>query len=661
MATASPVDVTLMRQLGPHKFEVSMANGGSDAVLHVADRLGAHVAKCTSVTLTSYDMKWTDGCLHLHVNVDDGHFVLLHPSTARGPFRVAELFGGISGWSHASALVDTAPIAIVELDKAACDVCAAAHRTEVLTPQQFYEYALDGRVPKTVVVHGSVTDMMIWAALSLLNVTVLLISPPCQPWSTTGTMGGLNTNDGEVFAVVLENGGLAKIHAIAAENVPGLVRHADFPTLTARAALKGMVYICGELISCQRALPVSRSRWLGSFIHASMSPDTSLIMSAKSVSGGPDKSQSMLPGPSLKEADAVHVNMSLFEINALTPCEDAMAMMRRSDMIPSWLKDKVDWTKDDPVLFARTIHGHQKMSGVMARYGEQHTLPLSHLLDKGIHMVVFHDEIRVRLFSPWEVLAALGFPTNTVISCNSHDAFQQVGNAISPYHAMMQIVRTHVLLGEFSPFRIHESFDDLVQKIAMNSIKLSQWATVAEDDKWMLVPVKPRIQAGSGGGEPDPKRPKVADEIPQTLAFEAAQQVIATRHMAHEPAFELPSLASHSEPNGCVQGGILKLIHSQKHWMTMVHGATSETLSVLVQRALPHACEKHFIRFYDECCDFSWNQQIQCVPEKVIHFEPDQLEFQCIPDSGVTITMHGDVTWTVSKGGSECHLRSAFQ
>eukprot|EP00438_Fugacium_kawagutii_P017561 Skav228549 [mRNA] locus=scaffold1887:561786:566294:- [translate_table: standard] len=641
-----PVDVTLNKQLGPDTFSVHVPSSGSDAVLHVSTRLGVHVARCSTLTLVDYSMRWVETCVHFDVDMDRGQALLLHPTSSRGPFRVAELFGGIGGWSHACAHANTAPVAIVETDRAACEACAAAYGVEVMTLQQFLTYALDNRNPSTVVVQTTVADARVWMALSILNVSVLMISPPCQPWSASGRQGGLGSPDGEIFAVVLEYGGMARIHGIAAENVPGLTRHQGFTTLTARAALKGMMYIFGELISCQRALPLARSRWLGAFIHSSISPDSSAIIAARNIKCGQDRSSSMLPGPSMLEADSIHVHASSAEIEALRVPQAALDMMRRSDMIPSWLKDKVDWTKPDPILAARTVLKTHKLCGVMARYGEQHTLPVDHLVDKGLHTVVFQDENGVRLFSPWEVAAALAFPVSTRLATNSHDAYQQVGNAISPYHAWIQIARTHELLGHLSPFHIAGTTDEQIRTIVDGAIKLSSVVVCEENGLLMLRPRQP--SASPGNAEPDAKRLRTEVEISPTVAFEVESQGVATRSMVQAPDFITPTHSGLCDANACVQGGLLKLLHTEKHWMMIVHGAVEDMVASLVQRALPHAREHHFLKLWDGDMEIQWSQTVKCAPPKTVIFQPEPLVFTCMKECGSSVRMTGDVTWTVS-------------
>eukprot|EP00438_Fugacium_kawagutii_P024750 Skav213500 [mRNA] locus=scaffold3849:181721:186236:+ [translate_table: standard] len=583
------IDVVLHRRLGPGSFGVTIPSCGADAVLHLGVLLSEQVAKCSSVTLMHPRTQWVDTCLHLRVDHDHGGAVLLHPTHARGPFQVAELFGGLAGWSYACDIVGKKTIAIIDNDLKVCQACAKAHQTTVMTVDEFLQQAHDGKINSTVVVHGSVDDVKVWVALGYLNVSTLLISPPCQPWSSTGKQGGITAVDGAIFLTVLESAGIAKHHAVICENVPGLVKHPDFQRVVTGAALKGMKLVLDDVNACHKALP---------------------LRAAKNMPHAADRSQSRLPGPSLCEADSVHVNVSAMERALLEPSQDAIELMKRSDLIPSWLRDKVNWSNTNPVLDARTTGPNGKMSGIMARYGSQHLLPLEHLQEKGLHTTVFNDQGRLRLFSPWEVLSALGFPETVCVSNIIQDAYQQVGNTISPVHAMIQVVKTHTLLGHLSPFPPIESLENAIAKVS--------------------------------------KRPRAADEIPSTVPFHLEQSVQGTEMLPFAPVFVIPSSEGLNIPNAAVAGGIIVLSHHHKHWMTRVHGCPDEQLSKLVTRALPHADAKHFVSFKCGEVELEWTHSVRCVPEATVTFVPTILQFTCTPEDGVKLVMNGDVTWTIN-------------
>eukprot|EP00435_Cladocopium_sp_Y103_P015196 s2144_g3.t1 len=180
---------------------------------------------------------------------------MLHPSISKGPFQVVELFGGLSGWSHASHAAHefrTPPIAIIEHNHAVASACAKTWECSIIDAKTFFEQALKGEIKKVVVVEACVSDPFIWNALGIMNVGFGFASPPCPPWSGAGSERGLMTQDGKIFAEILKLSGQLRLTALLVENVPGITQHPDFQTLLAGAALDGMRMVVHGVYSVQQ-------------------------------------------------------------------------------------------------------------------------------------------------------------------------------------------------------------------------------------------------------------------------------------------------------------------------------------------------------------------------------------------------------------------------
>lgn len=101
--------------------------------------------------------------------------------------------------------------------------------------------------------------------------------------------------------------------------------------------------------------------------------------------------------------------------------------------------------------------------------------------------MLYKDEGSLRFFDPWEILAALGFSPSVVISGNLKEAYHQVGNAISPVHAWIQIAKTHTLLGKMTMLPVACDVIQTLQKILDRAIKLSAFTPVLRGDFAILV------------------------------------------------------------------------------------------------------------------------------------------------------------------------------
>eukprot|EP00438_Fugacium_kawagutii_P031483 Skav235037 [mRNA] locus=scaffold287:159594:164108:+ [translate_table: standard] len=529
-AIAGSVDIVLQKQLSPLTFSGSITiGGGAEVILHVPDSLALHVAKCTSVTLVKPVVRIVETVVHLQMDNSDGH-LLLHPTTARGPYRMVELFGGLGGWSYASSHLDVRPVAIVDTDANVCHACARAHGTRVLSVDEFYQHALTTSDFQTVVVNGTVQSMTLWAAFGLLNVSVVCASPPCQPWSTSGRQSGLASFDGLLFPATLEKAAMAKVHAFLAENVVGFPNHSDYHDVIAAAAVKGLRLVDSGLVAAQRMLPVVRNRWLGVFIHVSIYIESEVIQFVKKYAIDVIPCNAPLTGPCLAEADAIHVNMS----------------------------------------------------SVMARYGGQHLLPPDLLREKGLHTVLFGTLAQHRLFSPWEVLASLGFPDQVCVATSVMEAFLQTGNALSPIHAGFALAKAHVLLGDLSPFAMHGTLHDLLLTIAGCAIKLSKYYVVVEGDLCMLKSFGPCLPADA----PAAKRQRL-ESVDATVPFHVEPHVNGTLKLDCDIQFEMPSNAGVCVPTSAANGGVLLLKHHHMHWAILVHGTNEEETTVDMPDLVP--------------------------------------------------------------------------
>ena len=643
--TGHRVDLNVVTEIHTGTFKCSMMDG-TGVIVHVPHEYHDVMMVTKTATVLGYTVSLKQNDIHLHVNHETGGRIFLHPSLHRGENSVAELFGGLSGWGHASRHLGAPVQIVVEKDMDTALACAATLETSVLTPSDFFQASLKGTFVGPVVVCGCVTDTLIWSGMSMLNVGTILASPPCPPWSGSGVEAGLSCVDGQVFRDMMALCGQSRISHCLVENVPGIVKHPDFSSLIAHAAMNGMKLYIDGVQAVSRVSPVYRERWLATFIHSSIIPGSSQVSTAQAINFASAPFSFTLPGPTMKSAKVIDVLMNADTRVELAVSDDAMLLLERCDMIPRWLNDKVNWSSTRPVLDARTISEDEPMKGIMAQYGSQHELPINHLLNKGLQTQVFRDPIGYRYFSPHEILAALGFPPTTVISSDIKKAWKQSGNAISVHHAFLQLFRTHVLLGPGSPFTCDDPAE-IVRKIQQNTICLHVHEPMKDENLWRL---QVREVQMSEAVQPFAKKQRTEVSVSPTIPFHVAEQMQAqsTHMLSFEPDFALPMLGSREIGHQLCQGGMVTLKHFQKHWMTVVHGLPRETLQTLVVRALPHAQKSHFACFHMNDDEVQWDQEINCVPACVIDFKPVPLVFTCVCEPLDTMFFDGDVTWTVS-------------
>eukprot|EP00435_Cladocopium_sp_Y103_P051720 s604_g16.t1 len=281
-----------------------IASSGAKVIVHVPETWGHFITKVSSMTLLDFEVSWHEDFLHIHVDPSAKGTILMHPSSSRGQVHLAELFGGLSGWSWAAREGGKDTLLIVEHDEEVAEACAKAHQCEVISAEACLERALRGELTRTTVVRACINDKRVWMSFGLLNVAHAMASPPCQPWSGSGSEQGLECSDGAIFSDLLKWAGRIRLISLMTENVPGICKHADFSKLLAGGSLEGMSLILSGVFSCQRILPVYRDRWLASFCHHSVYIEDSAVQAALQMSLADECFRCPMPGPSLASADA---------------------------------------------------------------------------------------------------------------------------------------------------------------------------------------------------------------------------------------------------------------------------------------------------------------------------------------------------------------------
>lgn len=288
--------------------------------------------------------------------------------------------------------------------------------------------------------------------------------------------------------------------------------------------------------------------------------------------------------------------------------------------------------KDNPELSPfefRIITKGQQMNAIMASYGSQHEFDESKLKAKGLQTTIFAAHDGERLFSPWEFLAAMGYPKEIQVSCDPKLAWRMAGNGITVAHAWLALYKVHLILGSASPMSFPEDISSSIQVIHDNCIKLSTVETVKSDGFWYLIDQLEIV-------EPDNKRPRTdVPLISPTLEFPVEdKQCLATVMFDQSPAFE--SVGDQRKMhfvNSVVQGGVVMLTHNQRNWTAMVNCAKQTKIGDIVKLVLPHATIEHFKRFLHQNNELHWDDLLTCVPMGNIIFEPSMVNIRCFEES----------------------------
>lgn len=257
--------------------------------------------------------------------------------------------------------------------------------------------------------------------------------------------------------------------------------------------------------------------------------------------------------------------------------------------------------------------------------------------------MIFYDEKGLRMVSPWEMLATLAFDKHTVLPRDVKAAWRAAGNALSPIHAFLQLYKTHVLLGELSPFSCKAEAIQIVKNILDCAIHLSHHETQADANMWFLIPVQ-------GQDDNSSKKRKCDDEIPPTVPFDIEDdEVLSTKMLKISPVFKWEDDPRFGDCSTNPQGsGVISLQHVERHWNMFIDQDSGANVQSIVMRGLPHAKAEHFRGFTLDGEAVTWDSIIAIGGLKTMVFEPVYSLIQCDEQSlGISLNLRIDVTWKV--------------
>ena len=595
-----------------------------------------HLVIGEKITLKHFSVVWKESvCFDTTI---PGAQIFLHCSHLRGAISVADLFAGIGGWDHGLKMFGTDTRVFVEHHEETCKILAATFSCEVLSPEQAFEKAIQRNFPEKAVICGKVQSPLVWQTLGLLNVGWCLASPPCQPWSEAGKLGGLAVEDGAVFLVMLENATLISVFACLVENVVGFAKHRDHNFLISEAERLRFRLVIAGIFKASNICPINRDRWLGSFICEDVFHKTR-VNSSQALSLCQLKHVVDGIVLSLTGFDALHVHMHEWEKVQLIPDDCALKLLGDIDLLPQRYRSQ-NLTNEESVRAARSINADCPLPCAMAAYGRQHLLPKEHLDEKKLHTYLLYDG-EYRYVSPWEVLACMCFPFDAKLCDDISLAWQVVGNAISPVHAALQIFKTEEVLKAPYQLGIKINLEKALQKLLQQKINLSSGEVVRDQSLLSFHEFK-------GGDIPSPERKKAKHgEVSPTVSFDVVEEtgLYTTNMVSSIIAFKQSHL--NDKPDGHCMGGLVVFKHVHGTWMVVAFGRNNSTVEQFMCNCLPHAKEDHFNQMTMNGEKVFWKQNIQAQSGTTIVFEPVIFKVTC--DAGVIgrWTFGADVTWTI--------------
>ena len=308
-----------------------------------------------------------DGVTILDATASPCFFSGFAPTQTRTTLQVAELFsGGFAGWSRAIATLRECGLPlhvswILERDPA-CWPCLHAMDANLCQAHSVHDFVASSHPADTVLVADDFRTHWWRKLLHLRPADILVVSPPCQPWSSAGRFGGLNVPDGILLLEVVEMLKVSNFEVAIFEEVDGFSRHQHFPVFY--QAMRAAGFECQWRAPLQLAelAPASRTRFFLIFTREHRA--STITFTARHWRA--------LGFPSLAKAEAFFPSMPAA---LLAPCQlepDVLEMYLSTDPLPKGPNGR----RQTSLQASRIRTPDQQALCFMAAYHYQHELPL---------------------------------------------------------------------------------------------------------------------------------------------------------------------------------------------------------------------------------------------------------------------------------------------
>ena len=506
----------------------------------------------------------SDGTMHVIDVTGSGSSLIPHPS---GSSKIAEGCAGLGGWTFGAKFVGSSIALAVESDLETAKAYSLTHGVPCFSIDEAFQKLSEDKTLPECVVCSDITDPKTWMLAGFLNIGTWLISAPCQPWCSSGRQSGLSSQDGKLLITVLEMAGRAGVRFLLMENVPHIAKHRHYSDIKDAARSAGIPLIMSHLDDCSPIIPCQRRRWMAVFAHHSIDVPFESLRFVSSMQWPSVVDGHTRVTYNLKEADAIHVHMTDQERKELEPTPKMVEMMNDIRFAPPFLRGDLKMRTE--LWQYRVVPPNSIFKAIMSAYGSQHEIDEELLARSGLHafVVAFDpaDPNHIRLASPWEFIAAMGFPPQVVLPALVKTAWKMTGNALSPAQATMCILRRHRLFGPRTPFLPQVGcLAKLALKIRDASMKLSRWKVV-EHEGWRQLEanfITPMFGTSHFENGSMPQNAKQLDISP-TLAYQAVE---GAPELAHDstvvPVDGIPDI---------IMKGTLPI--DIEHWIHELHSA----------------------------------------------------------------------------------------
>lgn len=449
--------------------------------IHLAPCYMDLLPKGTRFVLRQFTLSFDDagpcivGCLH----GGDLMPLILAPRSSN---NMAELFSGLGGWSSTLPSFGADITVAVEKNEEVARMHALTAKIEALPLASAIGKLHQKNLPRKFILIADLEEELTWYFLSWLKIAFWLASPPCQSWSTAGHMEGLASPNGSLIKSTTSWMMDMGAKAILLENVPGLTSHQDFDEVKKNFHAHAYHLVLDSVEDVFPIQAIHRTRWLGLAVPKDIQLSLSTLEYVKAIHL-PKVFPQIGMNNSMMIAGVFNDKIQEWEWPQLIPTPAAVEMAKDNSFVPRALRKGNKLLGREEIMAMRTISHHQPIPSIMASYMRQHEISRHLLAKNGLHVWFVQDLDKIRYATPHEVAFAMGHPSNLVLPLNYPAAFQMVGNSLAYGHAALLIWKTHLLMGDDSPFVTSiQHVNDLAKHILDRQPKFCERVAVRRDN-----------------------------------------------------------------------------------------------------------------------------------------------------------------------------------
>ena len=388
-------------------------------------------------------------------------------TVASRPVVLAEMFcGGFSGWSHVNRTLVEMNIPIrhawsMDIDSIALQTYVRTHADfdMIQTPMdaKTIRDLSDGNL--TLRQFAFQTDVRLGWFLSQLpcsHTDIVLMSPPCPPWSLASKARGLHVADGRTFVYAWGLISVIRPSVVAVEEVASMVQHIHWPQLQKLIEWAGYKIVASESMNLVQILPQNRNRVI------------MLAVDRFATNLAETFSWTKWPvGPSMTLATAKCIlPYDKVRFDEVVPDHETISMYMNPEMLPKNDHEgiKKRTKKDVRSYRIRELH-HESVACIMANYGKGHLLPKNILQQGGLYGSFILQANTIRFMSVEEMVMLMGAIHDLYLPQIGSVHTHIVGNGIAIPHACIAVLNALEIYGsDILPGSIHETFAHVISK-----------------------------------------------------------------------------------------------------------------------------------------------------------------------------------------------------